>query len=103
MKTAVRQLIQAAKAASQKRRPELSRPSNVVVGPVLVDLMLQEKEWNTFSELALKYGLSHDKIAKDFKGRDGVAKFGSDYRVSMAAQKAWLTECLMQGRRKVGW
>jgi hypothetical protein len=61
--------------------------------------MLRQDKWHTFSELAERYGLSWDKIARDFKGRDGVAKFGSDYRVSDAAVKSWLAEALTNAKK----
>ena len=71
---------------------------SVVLSPALVDQFMQEK-WFTFSELAEKFGFAWDKISRDFKGCDGVAKFGADYRVSESAVRSWLTEALESGKR----
>jgi hypothetical protein len=68
------------------------------LSPALSDQVITEK-WYTFSELAERFKLGWDKVSRDFKGRDGVAKFGSDYRVSESAVRSWLTEALMKGKQ----
>jgi hypothetical protein len=93
--------MQAAKARAEHReRKATSQGPNAVtacVSPVLVDQLMREEKWWTFSELAERFRLSHDKISRDFKGRDGIARFGSDYRVSEAAVKSWLADALLKG------
>lgn len=101
MTSATKALIQKAKARAEHQDRKSRAPSAVspLLSPVLVEDMLRQDKWYTFAEIAERYGLSWDKIARDFKDRDGVAKFGSDYRVSDAAVRAWLAEALSKAKR----
>jgi hypothetical protein len=101
MKATTKALIQAAKVRGEhhERKPVMQpQVAPAVLSPALLDQFIAEK-WYTFSELAEKFGFAWDKIARDFKGRDGVAKFGNDYRVSESAVRLWLTEALENGKR----
>jgi hypothetical protein len=103
MKAHVRQLIQAAKAQAEHRdRKPMTQaaPVSACVSPAVIDPMMSEARWSTFTEIAERFRLKWDKVARDFKGRDGVVKFGSDYRVAEFAVRRWLIPKDSQGRWK---
>ncbi|HXS93156.1 MAG TPA: hypothetical protein VN736_01055 [Candidatus Limnocylindrales bacterium] len=99
MRKEVQALLHAAKSKLDRAEPHRANSSGSV-SPVIVDSMMSVERWYTFRELGDKYGLSHDKVSRDFVGRDGVAKFGSDYRVSEAAVREWLSAALIKNKEK---
>jgi hypothetical protein len=102
MRAATRQRIQAARAQAEYLERKAASPAETLSGIVhaaLVDEMMTQPKWWTFSEIKEKFALSYDTVSRAFRGRDGVARFGSDYRVSEAALRAWLSEALTGGRK----
>jgi hypothetical protein len=99
MKATTKRLIEAAKAGAEHRErkamtPAVSLRAVSTVSPVFVDQMLRQERWYTFAELAEKFSVSYDTISRTFRNRPGVLQWGSDYRVSEAEVKVWLTENL---------
>jgi len=105
MRAATRQRIRTAKAQAEhlerkaNTEPVTSVPS--LVSSVLLDEMLTQPKWWTFSEIKEKFAVSYDTVSRAFRGRDGVAKFGSDYRVSEAALREWLSDALTKGQKRL--
>jgi len=105
MRVATRQRLQAAREQAEHRECKPNEPSvasrHSPVSPVIVDEMLTQPKWWTFSEIKERFGVSYDTVSRAFRGRDGVAKFGSDYRVSEAALRQWLSGALTEGRNSL--
>ena len=102
MRAATRQRIQAARAQAEhleRKATPSADTSPRIVHATLVDEMMTQPKWWTFSEIKEKFALSYDTVSRAFRGRDGVGRFGSDYRVSEAALRAWLSEALKEGRK----
>lgn len=102
MKAEVRAAIQAIKDRERRQRKGMGQASISTgdpVSPILIDRMASETKWYRFKDLVLQFGMCYTKIAKDFKGRDGVVKYGSDYRVSEAAVKTWLAEATAKNKK----
>jgi hypothetical protein len=105
MRAATRQRIQAARVQAERQESkanthEVARMHSPV-SPVIVDEMLTQPKWWTFSEIKERFGVSYDTVSRSFRGRDGVAKFGSDYRVSEAALRHWLSGALTEARNSL--
>ena len=104
MKKAINSLIQAAKAQADHRdhkamgSASMSVSVRPCVSPVVLDAMMAETKWSTVSALAERFGFKWDHMAKEFKGRDGVLKSGSDYRVPEFAVRCWLAECAAKAK-----
>lgn len=103
MRREIKALIEAAKNQRRKDMMQAKTPAGITsicpVAPQTRDLA-QETTWHTFPDLVQRYGLSHTKISKDFVGRDGVIKCGSDYRVSDTALREWLAEAAASAKIK---
>jgi DNA-binding LacI/PurR family transcriptional regulator len=103
MRAETRQRIQAARAQTEHRdrtaNAETVIARSSIVPTVLVDQMMQQPKWWTFSEIKERFSVSYDTVSRAFRGHDGVAKFGSDYRVSESAVRHWLSEALAEGRK----
>jgi len=96
-----RRRIEAARAQAEylDRKPNGQAVTVVppVVSSVLVDEMMAQAKWWTFSEIREKFEFSYDTVSRGFRGREGVLKVGSDYRVSDATLRKWLAEALAKG------
>jgi hypothetical protein len=103
MRAATRHRIQAAKAqadhlGTRAGQKESDDTCPDLVAPFVVEEMMHQPKWWTFMEIKETFAVSYDTVSRAFRGRDGVAKFGSDYRVSDVAVRHWLRESLAQGR-----
>lgn len=93
MKRATKRLIDLAKVKHTRQQSPLLPSAREERRVPDVDRMLTDR-WYTFSEIANRFGVSDDKISRDFRGRDGVVKIGRTYRVSETAVRLWLAEAL---------
>lgn len=72
------------------------------VSPIVLDEMMTQTKWWTFAEIEEQFSISYDTVSRAFRGREGVAKFGSHYRVSDSAVRKWLAEVLTGGQQAGG-
>jgi hypothetical protein len=100
VKASVKALIHAAKSIADHKPdiPVRKPPVSVCVPPVVVDRLAGETEWSTFPQVATRFCLSWNAVAKQFVGRDGVIKVGSDYRVAEFAVRGWLSQCAQKAK-----